>query len=307
MSSFNCPFSIVVFFFKQKTAYEMRISDWSSDVCSSDLMNTRLQVEHPVTELVTGLDLVEWQLRVAAGEPLPLRQDDIRQTGHAIEVRLYAENPDRGFLPQTGQLDRLALPADGPPVRVDPGGREGDAINGHHDPTTAKIHHRGQQRPPAAARTPGHSVEGRLEPGTPDRGFLPQPGRLDRLARPADGPHVRVDTGVREGDAISVHYDPMIAKIIAWDHDRPAALRRLRGALTETVIAGVVTNRQYLLEIAAHPAFAAGEVDTGFIERHAADLIPAAAPADDRTLAVAADRTSTRLNSSHQCASRMTS
>ena len=177
-------------------------------------MNTRLQVEHPVTELVTGLDLVEWQLRVASGEPLPLRQDDVRQTGHAIEVRLYAEDPARGFLPQTGTLERLTMPA--------------------------------------------------------------------------EGPHVRVDTGVREGDAISVHYDPMIAKLIVWDHDRPAAVRRLTKALAATVIGGVNTNRQYLLEIAAHPAFAAGEVDTGFIDRHAGDLLPSSRPASDRVLALAA-------------------
>jgi len=177
-------------------------------------MNTRLQVEHPVTELVTGLDLVEWQLRVASGEPLPLRQDDVRQDGHAIEVRLYAEDPGRGFLPQTGNLNRLSMPV--------------------------------------------------------------------------EGPHVRVDTGVREGDAISVHYDPMIAKLIVWDHDRPAAVRRLTKALAATVIGGVNTNRQYLLEIAAHPAFAAGEVDTGFIDRHAGDLLPSSQPASDRVLALAA-------------------
>src|SRR5690606_29435004 len=180
-------------------------------------MNTRLQVEHPVTELVTGLDLVEWQLRVASGEPLPLRQENVRQSGHAIEVRLYAEDPGRGFLPQTGRLDRLSLPV--------------------------------------------------------------------------EGPHVRVDTGVREGDAISVHYDPMIAKLIVWERDRPAAVRRLRKALADTVIVGLTTNRQYLLEIAAHPAFAAGELDTGFVERHAADLLPSTAPADDRVLALAACHT----------------
>ena len=105
---------------------------------------------------------------------------------------------------------------------------------------------------------------------------------------PAEGPHVRVDTGVREGDAISVHYDPMIAKLIVWDHDRPAAVRRLAKALAATVVGGVNTNRQYLLEIAAHPAFAAGEVDTGFIDRHAGDLLPSSRPADDRVLAIAA-------------------
>src|SRR3546814_14105917 len=97
-------------------------------------MNTRLQLEPPVTWMVPCLYLGVWQLRVAAGDPLTLRQDDIRQTGHAIEVRLYAGNPDRGFLPQTGRLDRLALPADGPHVRVDTGVREGDAISVHYDP-----------------------------------------------------------------------------------------------------------------------------------------------------------------------------
>ena len=176
-------------------------------------MNTRLQVEHPVTEMITGFDLVEWQLRVAAGEPLPVRQEDIRARGHAIEVRLYAEDPARNFLPQTGALRRLRFPA--------------------------------------------------------------------------DGVHVRADSGVREGDAISIHYDPMIAKLVVWDEDRLAAIRRLRRALAETEIAGPVTNRQFLAEIAAHPAFAAGEVDTGFIDRHTADLIPAPEPPSSEVLAIA--------------------
>src|SRR3546814_18041196 len=139
-----------VFFFKQKTAYEMRISDWSSD-CALPI--SRLQVEHPVTELVTGLDLVEWQLRVAAGEPLPLRQDDIRQTGHAIEVRLYAENPDRGFLPQTGRLDRLALPADGPHGRLATGGREAHALPVPYAPITAN-NNTWDHQPPADHAAP---------------------------------------------------------------------------------------------------------------------------------------------------------
>ncbi|HUN52099.1 MAG TPA: acetyl/propionyl/methylcrotonyl-CoA carboxylase subunit alpha [Candidatus Sulfotelmatobacter sp.] len=177
-------------------------------------MNTRLQVEHPVTEMITGLDLVEWQLRVAAGEPLPLAQAEVPLQGHALEVRLYAEDPARGFLPATGTLHRLRLPA---------GSR-----------------------------------------------------------------HVRVDTGVREGDAVTPFYDPMIAKLVVWDRDRPSALSRLAGALAECQVAGCVTNLGFLARVAVHPAFAAAELDTGFIERHRAALVPAAEPLADRALALAA-------------------
>jgi 3-methylcrotonyl-CoA carboxylase alpha subunit len=172
-------------------------------------MNTRLQVEHPVTEMITGYDLVEWQLKVAAGEPLPARQEEIEARGHAIEVRLYAEDPARDFLPTGGKLTHLRLPDD------------------------------------------------------------------------------RVETGVRTGDVIGVHYDPMIAKVISWGEDRPAALRRLRAALAECRIGGVTTNLNLLLAIAAHPEFAAGAVDTGFIERHRDALVGTGAP-PDAALAVAA-------------------
>jgi 3-methylcrotonyl-CoA carboxylase alpha subunit len=175
-------------------------------------MNTRLQVEHPVTEAVTGLDLVEWQLRVAAGEALPLSQRDLLLRGHAIEARLYAEDPERGFLPQTGTLHRLRLP--------------------------------------------GSEV-------------------------------VRVDTGVRQGDAVTPFYDPMIAKIIAWGEDREAALARLRRALAETALLGVTTNRNFLVRLAAQPEFAAAAIDTGFIERHQAALIPLRRPAPEAVLAAA--------------------
>ena len=176
-------------------------------------MNTRLQVEHPVTEAVTGLDLVEWQLRVAAGEALPLCQQDLLLHGHAIETRLYAEDPERGFLPQTGTLNRLCFPV----------------------PETA-----------------------------------------------------RVDTGVRQGDAVTPYYDPLIAKIIAWGEDRAAALARLRRALAETAVQGVTTNRDFLLRVVAHPEFAGGTIDTGFIERQRSAVIPERRPAPDTALAAAA-------------------
>ena len=174
-------------------------------------MNTRLQVEHPVTEMITGQDLVEWQLRIAAGEPLPLAQDALAITGHAIEARLYAEDPERDFLPSIGVIRHFGTP-------------------------------------PAS-------------------------------------PHVRVDTGVRSGDAISMHYDPMIAKLIVWDRDRPAALRRLAGALDECEIVGIRSNVGFLRVIATHPAFAAAELETGFIAQHADAL---ARPAGNTPRAVLA-------------------
>jgi len=176
-------------------------------------MNTRLQVEHPVTELITGQDLVEWQLRVAAGEPLPLSQDELVIDGHAIEARVYAENPQKRFFPSTGRLARLRLPE--------------------------------------------------------------------------EGPHVRVDTGVREGDEVTIHYDPMIAKLVVWDRDRPAALRRLLAALERFEVAGVVTNVDFLAAVAAHPAFAAADLDTGFIDKHKDELIPAVGATPDPIIAVA--------------------
>jgi 3-methylcrotonyl-CoA carboxylase alpha subunit len=176
-------------------------------------MNTRLQVEHPVTEAVTGFDLVEWQLRVAAGEALPVCQQDVVPRGHAIEARLYAEDPERGFLPQTGTLHGLRFP----PAEI-----------------------------------------------------------------------ARIDTGVRQGDVVTPYYDPMIAKIIAWGEDRASALDRLRGALADTAVTGVATNLGFLARVAAHPEFAAAAIDTGFIERHRAALIPGRRPAPDTVLAAAA-------------------
>ncbi len=177
-------------------------------------MNTRLQVEHPVTEMVTGLDLVELQLHVAGGGALPLSQDAVAIDGHAVEARLYAEDPTAGFLPATGTLRHLRFP-----------------------PT---------------------------------------------------GPHVRVDTGIRQGDAVTVHYDPMIAKIIAWDSDRTTALRRLSAALDATEIVGLGTNADFLRAIAAHPAFADGDLDTRFIERHEGDLLAVGGAAPDEVLILAA-------------------
>jgi 3-methylcrotonyl-CoA carboxylase alpha subunit len=176
-------------------------------------MNTRLQVEHPVTEFITGVDLVEWQLRVAAGEPLPKSAEEIEIRGHAIEARIYAEDPARDFRPSIGVLWHLKAPA--------------------------------------------------------------------------ESKHVRVDTGVRAADAVIIDYDPLISKLIVWDEDRDAAVRRLRTALAEYQVAGVTTNIALLSAIAAHPAFAAGQLDTGFIGRHAAELTPGGRPVTREVLAAA--------------------
>ncbi|WP_422000124.1 acetyl/propionyl/methylcrotonyl-CoA carboxylase subunit alpha [Reyranella sp.] len=157
-------------------------------------MNTRLQVEHPVTEMITGQDLVAWQLGVAAGGKLPLAQDEVTFAGHAIEVRLYAEDAYAGFLPQTGRVD---------------------------------------------------------------------------VWRPATGPGVRIDHGMKEGLAISPFYDPMIAKVIAHGATRDQARVRLLQALRETVVLGPITNRHFLIRLLEHPEFAAGEATTAFLGQHA--------------------------------------
>jgi 3-methylcrotonyl-CoA carboxylase alpha subunit len=177
-------------------------------------MNTRLQVEHPVTEMIAGLDLVEWQLRIASGEKLPESQGELQRYGHAIEVRLYAEDPARGFLPATGRIAHLTWPS-------------------------------------AAS-------------------------------------NLRIDSGVRAGDVISTHYDPMIAKVIAWGEDRATTAQRLGRALMETEIAGLATNAGFLIDVLGHPAFLKEEIDTGFIERYRADLLPEAGATPDRALALAA-------------------
>lgn len=170
-------------------------------------MNTRLQVEHPVTEMITGIDLVEWQIRIAAGEPLPLLQKEITSQGHAIEARIYAEDPDNNFLPQTGTLTYLS-----PPLT---------------------------------------------------------------------GPHVRIDTGVMQGDKVDVFYDPMIAKLVSWDEDRSRALQRLDHALADYHISGITTNIKLLHKIAGHSAFGLAEINTGFIEQHEDDLLQPESTTDE--------------------------
>jgi 3-methylcrotonyl-CoA carboxylase alpha subunit len=187
-------------------------------------MNTRLQVEHPVTEMITGLDLVKWQLAVAAGEPLPMKQKDLAFRGHSIEARIYAENPAKGFLPSTGTLRHLREP---------------------------------------------EAIEFRVPP---------------------EGMHtaVRIDSGVREGDEITPHYDPMIAKLIVWGEDRAVALGRMRAALAACEIVGVSTNVEFLARTVAGRAFSSADLDTHLIERCRDELFPADAGAGDEELAAAA-------------------
>ena len=170
-------------------------------------MNTRLQVEHPVTELITGIDLVEWQLRVASGEKLPLAQDQITLNGHAIEARVYAENPHKNFMPSVGRIRTWRMP---------------EATNG-----------------------------------------------------------LRIDAGYREGDAVSPHYDAMLAKVIAWAPTRDAAIERLNRGLEESDVRGIVSNIPFLAALVTHPDVRANAIDTGFIERHLKELTPSApAPGD---------------------------
>lgn len=163
-------------------------------------MNTRIQVEHPVTEMLTGMDLVQAQIRLARGEPLQdvLRQDAICPCGHAIEARVYAERPAMGFLPSPGTISAMQLPE--------------------------------------------------AEPG------------------------LRIDTGYRAGDQVTIHYDPMLAKIIAGGADRAQAIDRLDRALAEIRIEGIATNIAFLRKLLAHERFRAGEVSTGFVDEHIAEL-----------------------------------
>ncbi|KAI8137005.1 carbamoyl-phosphate synthase L chain, ATP binding domain-containing protein [Fennellomyces sp. T-0311] len=178
-------------------------------------MNTRLQVEHPVTEMVTNTDLVHWQLEVAAGNRLPMLQDELQLRGHAFEARIYAENPSNHFLPDTGTL--------------------------------------------FSVRTPQTS------------------------------PDLRVETGFIQGDQISVHYDPMIAKLVVRGEDRNDALRRFRRALEQYQIVGLETNIGFVKTVAEHPEFIKGEVETGFIQDYEKDLLKPPAPPSPETLATAAN------------------
>ena len=175
-------------------------------------MNTRLQVEHPVTEMLLGVDLVAAQLAVAQGHGLPWRQEDLVPRGHAIEVRLYAEDPARGFLPATGKLVRYRAP---------------------------------------------------------------------------EGPGVRHDGGVGEGDVVSPHYDPMLAKLVTWGADREAARQRMIAALRGWEVHGVTTNLGFLEALVAHPAFASGATHTGFIDTHFPDGWRPAEPGLDALIAAA--------------------
>ncbi|MDL4774494.1 acetyl/propionyl/methylcrotonyl-CoA carboxylase subunit alpha [Actinomadura xylanilytica] len=176
-------------------------------------MNTRLQVEHPVTELITGLDLVELQLRIAAGAALPFTQDEVRLTGHAAEARVYAEDPARGFLPTGGRVLALTEPA---------------------------------------------------------------------------GPDVRVDSGLEPGTEVGGSYDPMLAKVVVWGADRAEALRRLDRALAAYTLLGVPTNVAFLRALLRHPAVAAGDLDTGLVERSLDGLVSGAGDVPPEVLAAAA-------------------
>ena len=176
-------------------------------------MNTRLQVEHPVTEMITGLDLVEWQLRIAAGEKLPLTQHEVHQTGHAIEARIYAENPKTGFLPSIGTLHRLAFP---------------DIFH-----KVKKIEDNNSQ----------------------------------------SWSSIRIDSGVEQGGEISIHYDPLIAKLVVHADSRKQAIRTMQNTLAQSGVLGVETNLGFLQNIMQHPDFEAAKTDTLFVDSNLESLL----------------------------------
>ena len=197
-------------------------------------MNTRLQVEHPVTEAITGQDLVEWQLRVAAGEPLPLAQEDLAIAGHAVEARLYAEDPARGFLPATGTLRHYRPPAAGEGLRLDSGVEEGDAIGPHYDPMIAKLIAHGPDRASALARL------GRALDGFHIAGCRTNIGFLSRLLRQTDFAEGRPDTGLIERDleALTARPDPPAPVIALAVLDALGFLQQLEAADPWSALAG---------------------------------------------------------------------
>jgi acetyl-CoA carboxylase biotin carboxylase subunit len=173
-------------------------------------MNTRIQVEHPITEAITGFDIVKAMIRVAAGEPLDIDQDSLEIRGHAIEARIYAEDPDRNFVPSPGDI---------------------------------------------------------------------------LLYRPPGGIGIRVDTGVYQGARVTVHYDPMVAKLVTWGQDRGEAIDRMRRALSEFVVKGIKTSIPFHLRVVEHPRFLEGSYDTGFIDEHMADMDDDGASEEERSVA----------------------
>lgn len=220
-------------------------------------MNTRLQVEHPVTEMITGVDLVEWQLRIAAGQSIPLTQEDIidRAAGCAIEARIYAENPLTEFLPQTGHLYHLRTPVD---------------MKGADIQSSGSIL--------------ADTVRSRADSGT--SGKVVENGGIGILSS-EDG--IRVDSGIVAGNTISSYYDPMISKLIAYGSTREEALGKLERALRDYQVAGLQNNIDFLVKCVRHPGFAQGQPTTAFFDEHIAGILESMKDSSSPSSAAAAD------------------
>ncbi|HEY2396629.1 MAG TPA: biotin carboxylase N-terminal domain-containing protein [Rudaea sp.] len=227
-------------------------------------INTRLQVEHPVTEMVLHQDLVELQLRVAAGEALP------------------------------GSLIRMRTPS---PPNVAGLGHPGLAGQPGPPHPASGAHRRASESLASAPNRPlegeglsadGHAIELRLYAEDPQHGFLPGSGKLERLRLPPSDEHVRIDAGVIEGDTVTIFYDPMIAKLIVWDSTRSAALQRMREALAQCDVVGPKSNIEFLERLVRHPAVIEGRIDTGYLDRHLDEFLDHANDADPVALFAAA-------------------